>query len=120
MKNIFNKPLKICNNKKITGYNRNGYCSVNINDTGKHFVCVKVTKKFLDFTFSQNNDLITPNIQNNFPGLRPGDLWCICIHRWIEAYNFNPNIAPFIIGESTSAEILKYVSQEIIENYLID
>ena len=119
-KNIYNQPLQICNNRKTTGYNRNGYCSVNRNDSGKHFVCVRVTRKFLDFTFSRNNDLITPNIQNNFPGLLPGDFWCVCVSRWIEAYSYNPNVAPPILGKSTNIKVLQYIPQEIIQKYLID
>lgn len=83
--NVFGKKLKMCGLKPVTGYKRNGYCNLDESDEGTHIVCAVVTKDFLNFTLKKGNDLITP--RNGFPGLKVGDRWCLCVFRWIEAYN---------------------------------
>lgn len=117
-KNVYGKPLKYCNKNKITGYNRNGSCQTDEDDKGTHIVCAVMTKEFLNFTLSRGNDLITP--RRNFPGLIPGDTWCLCASRWVEAYRANPNYAPPIIGESTHEHFLKYIPNKILNMYLLD
>lgn len=112
-KNVLGKKIQICNLDPVTGYNRNGYCYNYNNDKGTHIVCSSVTDKFLKYTLSKGNDLITP--RNNFPGLKVGDKWCLCVHRWIEAYN--NNAAPLIILKSTSESILKYIPMDIVLKY---
>lgn len=113
--NVFGQKLKICGRTPMTGYLRNGYCNIDIYDRGTHIVCAVVTKKFLDFTYSKGNDLITP--RNGFPGLKPGDRWCLCVLRWIEAYN--NGVAPKIDLECTEYNVLKYVSLDILLKYSI-
>ena len=113
-RNIHGTPLNYCNRNKITGYNRNGRCETFEDDTGTHIVCAVMTKRFLQFTLSRGNDLITP--RRNFPGLVEGDVWCICALRWIEAYKADS--APPIIGDSTHEHFLDYVPKKIIEKYL--
>lgn len=117
MSNVYNKKLKPCNMEKITGYVRDGYCSPINSDSGIHIVCAIMTDNFLNFTQKRGNDLKTP--KNDFPGLKSGDVWCICVSRWIEAYNYDPSFAPYIIGASTSKNILKFIPIEILRNYLV-
>ncbi len=114
-KNVFNRPLKVCGLQPLTGYNRTGYCTYDPTDPGTHIVCAYVTDEFLQFTLSKGNDLITP--RGSFPGLKPGDRWCLCVLRWIEAYE--AGAAPFIDGQSTHQDVLKYVPYYILKQYMI-
>ena len=111
--NVLGTPLKICGSDPITGYNRSGFCSLSKDDLGTHIVCAIVTDKFLKFTKSQGNDLTTP--YGNFPGLKQGDRWCLCILRWLEAYR--NGVAPFIDLESTSDNALKYVDIRLLKKF---
>jgi len=113
--NVFGKKLKMCGLKPVTGYKRNGYCNLDESDEGTHIVCAVVTKDFLNFTLKKGNDLITP--RNGFPGLKVGDRWCLCVFRWIEAYN--NCYAPLIDLECTHSNVLKYVSLDILLQYSI-
>jgi hypothetical protein len=115
MKNIFDTELQVCGLNPLTGYMRDGYCNTHNYDYGTHIVCAVVTKEFLDFTYMKGNDLITP--RNNFPGLKPGDRWCLCVLRWIEAYN--NGVAPLIDLNSTSKNVLKYVPLDTLLKYKI-
>jgi uncharacterized protein (DUF2237 family) len=113
--NVIGTDLKLCSINPITGYTRSGSCIYNSADVGTHLMCVILNDDFLKFTKSKGNDLITPNI--NFPGLKNGQKWCICVYRWIQAYNYNRNIAPRVIPESTSMLTLKYIPMDILEKY---
>ena len=113
--NVLSKKLKLCGLNPLTGYSRNGYCNLDMYDKGTHIVCAVVTKEFLDFTYTKGNDLITP--RNGFPGLRPGDRWCLCVLRWIEAYN--NGVAPLVDLNCTQYAVLKYVSLDILAQYSI-
>lgn len=116
-KNIFGRPLQKCScNGKETGWKRNGYCSNDRLDSGTHIVCARVTKKFLEFTRTKGNDLITPNAF--FPGLVPGDCWCLCIGRWIEAYR--AGVAPPIFLERSDQSVLNYVDLDLLLEYALD
>lgn len=115
MKNVFGKDLKVCGLNPVTGYSRNGFCKLDDTDHGTHIVCAVVTKEFLDFTRRQGNDLITPS--HNFPGLKPGNRWCLCIFRWIEAYK--NGAAPFIDLNCTEQKVLQYVPYELLKRYSI-
>ena len=108
MKNVFGAPLKLCCNEPKTGYFRDGYCRTDDSDYGNHTVCAIMTKKFLEFSKSKGNDLTSPNEQYAFPGLNPGDKWCLCSLRWKEA--FDAGYAPLVELESTNEKALKYVS----------
>ena len=112
-KNVFGEKLKLCGYDPITGYNRRGFCSLSSYDTGTHIVCAIVTKEFLKFTKSRGNDLITA--RNGFSGLKPGNSWCLCVLRWIEAYN--NGVAPPIDLEATSENVLKYVDINTLLKY---
>lgn len=112
-KNIFGKPLTLCSNNPLTGYTRNGYCHSDTVDHGMHMVCAKVTPEFLEFTKSRGNDLITKT--SYFPGLKPGDFWCLCAYRWLEA--FNAGVAPPVLLEATHIEALKIIPLQYLFQY---
>ena len=107
MKNILGTELISCSFDPITGYFRNGYCQTNERDRGSHVVASVMSEKFLKFTKSVGNDLSTPNPIYNFPGLKPGDRWCLCALRWKEAYDIGS--APSVILEATHEKALDYI-----------
>jgi uncharacterized protein (DUF2237 family) len=120
--NVLGTSLKICGLNPRTGFDRSGYCSFLENDIGTHIVCAIVTDRFLNFTKSQGNDLISSS--GSFPGLKEGDRWCLCVLRWLEAYR--SGVAPLIDLEATSDIVLKFVDLSILkkfdymkENYMI-
>lgn len=112
-KNVFGEPLKICGINPLTGYSRTGFCTLSKEDIGTHIVCAIVDDKFLLFTLSKGNNLITPT--NGFPGLKAGDRWCLCVLRWIEAYK--NGAAPLVDLEATSQSVLKYVDVSLLKRY---
>ena len=117
-KNFFGKKLVECSKDPLTGFKRNGCCESVVGDYGKHIVCAQVDQKFLDYSFKNGNDLITPNKENIFPGLKEGDRWCLCAGRWFQAYE--EGFAPKIILSSTSIEIIKYIDLEILKKFALD
>jgi uncharacterized protein (DUF2237 family) len=104
MSNILNKPIQLCSSNPITGYNRDGYCTNIEGDSGTHVVCSQVTSKFLNFTKTKGNNLITS--QPGFPGLKPGDKWCLCAHRWEEARK--AGLAPPVDINATDKSALQF------------
>ncbi|TVQ91180.1 MAG: DUF2237 domain-containing protein [Bacteroidetes bacterium] len=115
MNNIFGEPLKSCCTKPLTGYFRDGYCRTDEEDNGRHVVCAIVTTEFLEFSKSRGNDLITPMPGYNFPGLKPGDKWCLCALRWKEA--FDAGYAPKVVLEATDEKALDYIAIEDLISY---
>ena len=115
MTNVLGGKLKVCGLDLLTGYSRNGFCNVDKYDRGTHIVCAIVTNNFLKFTYSKGNDLITPRY--GFKGLKHGDRWCLCVLRWIEAYN--NGVAPLIDLQCTQYNVLNYVSLDILVKYSI-
>ena len=111
-KNVFGEPLIPCSTSPMTGFYRDGCCETGPEDHGTHTVCAVMTEAFLRFTKSRGNDLSTPIPQYQFPGLKPGDRWCLCAQRWMEAYN--ANVAPPIILEATHEKTLAYIRLEEI------
>ncbi len=83
--NVLGEPLKPCSEEPMTGFFRDGCCNTSPEDLGRHVVCVRVTADFLEFSKSRGNDLSTPAPEYGFPGLNPGDQWCLCAARWQEA-----------------------------------
>jgi uncharacterized protein len=106
--NVLGEPLQICCMSPITGFYRNGKCETGTEDRGTHVVCAEITAEFLEFTKARGNDLSSPSF--SFPGLKPGDRWCLCVSRWQEA--LVAGVAPPIILESTHQAALKSVSLE--------
>ncbi len=117
-RNVFNKKLDICSKDPLTGYKRNGCCESYSNDFGKHIVCARVSEEFLNFSLKNGNDLITPNSNMQFPGLKPGDNWCLCAGRWYQA--FESNCAPKVILSATSLEVIKYIDIDILKKFALD
>ncbi|MAW50589.1 MAG: DUF2237 family protein [Candidatus Marivariicella sp.] len=114
-KNIFGEPLQSCCSKPMTGYFRDGLCRTISDDTGTHTVCAIMTKDFLEFSALKGNDLITPMPYYQFPGLKEGDKWCLCVSRWIEAEKEGK--APKLILEATHEKTLEYTSIETLIKY---
>jgi uncharacterized protein len=101
-----------------TGFYRNGYCSTGEQDLGRHTVCVQVTDDFLEFSKAAGNDLSTPVPQYLFPGLKNGDIWCLCAQRWTQALQAGK--APKLFLQATHEKTLNYVSFEILREFAID
>ncbi len=117
-KNILGSALSPCCHKPKTGYYRDGFCFVGSDDAGNHSVCAIMTKEFLEFSVAQGNDLVTPFPEAGFPGLKPGDRWCLCAARWKQAYE--AGVAPPIAPESTSSAALDVVPLNIIEKFILN
>ena len=83
--NVLGEPLKSCSQDPITGFFRDGCCNTSEADLGSHTICIEVTSKFLQYSRFRGNDLSTPVPEAEFPGLQPGDRWCLCASRWLEA-----------------------------------
>ncbi len=108
--NVLGTTLQSCCIDPKTGYFRDGLCRTRYDDAGTHVVCAIMTQEFLTFTRSKGNDLETPFPQYDFPGLKPGDKWCLCVLRWKEA--LDAGFAPPVVLESTNKIALKYVTME--------
>jgi uncharacterized protein (DUF2237 family) len=117
-KNVLGKKLETCCTSPMTGFYRNGCCDTGAEDLGLHLVCAKVTMEFLAFSKSRGNDLVTPAPMFGFPGLKPGDKWCLCVARWKEA--LEAGVAPPIILASTHEATLKYVPLALLEEYEVN
>ena len=114
-RNVLGEPLQLCCNDPQTGFYRDGYCNTGGQDFGLHVVCAEMTAEFLDYTKSQGNDLSTPRPMFNFPGLKPGDGWCLCASRWEEARQ--AGVAPPVILASTHARALEVIALDILQQY---
>ena len=114
-RNVFGEPLIPCSLDPLTGFFRNGCCETGPQDLGTHTVCAVVTAEFLDFSKSRGNDLITPRPEYQFPGLKPGDNWCLCVMRWVEAKK--AGVAPLVVLEATHEASLQVVSLEELVPY---
>ena len=116
--NVYGKELKTCCDNPKTGFFRNGSCDTCSEDRGVHTVCILATEEFLDFSKSVGNDLSTPNPEFNFPGVKPGNRWCLCAMRWKEAYEQGK--APPVFLESTHEATLKLVDFNILQQYAVN
>jgi len=115
--NVFGKPLENCSCNPLTGYLRDGFCNTTPDDFGTHVVCAIVTKEFLNYSLSKGNDLMTPIPHWKFPGLKPGDKWCLCVSRFKQAEK--ANCAPKIDLKATNKIALKYVSLTLLKKYAV-
>ena len=116
--NVIGTPLELCGEEPVTGFYRDGNCSTGDQDAGRHTVCTRVTQEFLEFSKEKGNDLTTPMPDYGFPGLKPGDQWCVCAMRWKEAYEAG-KAAPVLI-RATHARTLKIVSLDVLKAHAID
>ncbi len=106
--NVFGEKLTSCSEAPLTGFYRDGCCNTDALDRGTHTVCAIMTEEFLAYTKSQGNDLSTPRPEYQFPGLKPGDRWCLCVTRWLEAKE--AGLAPPVVLEATHEKTLQYCS----------
>lgn len=116
--NVVGGKLETCCTSPMTGYYRDGKCSTGGGDFGAHTVCAQLTEEFLQFTKSNGNDLSTPVPEFNFPGLKPGDCWCLCASRWKEA--MDAGVAPPVVLAATHALTLEYVSLDELKQHAAD
>lgn len=117
-RNVFGGPLAICSLDPLTGWFRDGCCDVDGRDLGMHVVCAEVTEEFLSHQRDIGNDLITPRQEFAFPGLKPGDRWCVCLSRWKEA--LDAGVAPPIYLKATHEEALAVVPIETLLQFALD
>jgi uncharacterized protein (DUF2237 family) len=111
--NVLGEPLKPCSFDPVTGFYRDGCCNTGPEDRGRHTVCARMTAEFLAFSRARGNDLSTPRPELGFPGLRPGDRWCLCAARWREAWEAGS--APKVVLASTHRSVLEIVPLEVLE-----
>ncbi|MFE4105565.1 DUF2237 family protein [Almyronema epifaneia] len=115
--NVLGGKLQSCCTSPMTGYYRDGMCHTGAGDVGVHVVCAQMTAEFLRFTKAQGNDLSTPMPMYQFPGLKPGDRWCLCAARWKEAYD--DGVAPPVVLEATHAAALEYASMDELKQHAV-
>jgi hypothetical protein len=116
--NVFGEALQGCNDRPQTGFFRDGCCNTSDADTGSHTVCVEVTREFLEFSRFRGNDLSTPHPEFRFPGLKPGDRWCLCAARWLEAHE--AGMAPRVVLKGTHERALEVVPLELLKSFAVD
>lgn len=117
VRNVLGTALQLCSKAPMTGYMRDGFCRRIPGDHGEHVVCAVMTLEFLKFSASRGNDLSTPMPEYDFPGLNPGDRWCLCLRRWIEA--MEAGVAPKVKLEATHENVLEWVDLETLRKYQI-
>ena len=114
-KNVLGTALVTCSENPLTGFFRNGKCDTRADDHGMHTVCALMTGEFLEFSREHGNDLSTPIPEIGFPGLKPGDYWCLCLSRWIQAYEHN--MAPKVKLEATHASVLEFIELDKLKKF---
>lgn len=113
--NIFGTPLDPCSTDPLTGFYRDGCCHTGPEDLGVHTVCVIATEDFLAFSRERGNDLSTPRPEFRFPGLRPGDRWCLCAARWKEAWEAGK--APPVVPTATHEASLEFIPLKVLVKF---
>jgi uncharacterized protein (DUF2237 family) len=114
-KNVLGTDLESCSTSPMTGFYRDGCCNTGASDDGMHTVCVEVTEDFLRFSKQKGNDLSTPNMLYDFPGLQDGDRWCLCVLRWKEAHQAGH--APLVNLRATHISALEFIDLEVLKEY---
>lgn len=117
-RNVLGDPLASCSSDPMTGYFRDGCCETGPTDKGRHIICAVMTDEFLQYSKAQGNDLTTPLAIYNFPGLKAGDQWCLCLERWKEAYKEGK--APNVVLEATHEIALERISLDVLEKFAVD
>ncbi|WP_322815976.1 DUF2237 domain-containing protein [Chloroflexus sp.] len=117
-RNVLGGPLALCSQQPLTGFFRTGCCDTGPHDVGLHVVCAQVTAEFLRFSRARGNDLITPRPEYRFPGLKPGDRWCLCALRWLEAYE--AGVAPPVILAATHEAALTVIPRAVLLAHALD
>ena len=117
-KNVLGGNLEPCSTEPMTGFYRDGCCRTGAGDAGLHVVCARMTEEFLAFSKERGNDLVTPEPQFGFPGLVPGDRWCLCIERWVEA--LEAGLAPPVILAATHVSALEFADLDALRAHALD
>jgi len=117
-RNVLGGPLEGCSVDPLTGFYRDGSCRTGPGDLGSHTVCVVVSAEFLDFQRSIGNDLSSPAPEYDFPGLNPGDRWCVTTHAWLRAHE--QGVAAFVVLAATHERALDIVPLDVLEQYAVD
>ena len=117
-KNVLGTELRCCCTAPVTGFYRDGFCQTGPMDHGSHTVCAQVTSEFLAFSKSRGNDLSTAIPAYQFPGLKAGDRWCLCVSRWQEA--FLAGVAPLVMLEACHEKALEVVDLDALKGFAID
>ena len=117
-RNVLGDPLEPCGTEPMTGFYRDGTCSCGDEDIGLHAVCAVVTEEFLDHQRSVGNDLTTPMPAYGFPGLHPGDRWCVVAARWLQAYH--DGVAAPVVLASTNERALEVVALSVLREHAVD
>jgi len=116
--NVFDEPLLTCGDRPVTGFFRDSKCNTCKEDVGSHTVCIEASKEFLEFSRFKGNDLSRPMPEYGFDGLKPGDSWCLCAARWLEAYK--DNMAPRVFLTKTHKRALEIVPFELLKKFAVD
>lgn len=116
--NVLGQPLEVCGMDPVTGYYRNGCCQTGPGDVGLHVVCAVMTEEFLAFSKARGNDLSTPRPEMGFAGVLPGDQWCLCVTRWMEAHE--AEVAPGVALKATHLSALEFVPLDVLRKYAVD
>ena len=116
--NVLGETLQQCGSRPLTGFYRDGCCNTGKEDVGLHTVCIEATHEFLEFSKASGNDLSTPRPEFGFPGLQPGDCWCLCALRWQEAYE--ASVAPWVMLSSTHEVTLEHIPLTQLKEYARD
>ena len=117
-RNVLGGPLGTCSERPLTGFFRDGCCNTSDEDLGRHTVCVVLTAEFLEFSKAAGNDLSTPRPEYDFPGLQPGDRWCLCAARWRQAWE--AGAAPRVVLNATNEATLDLVPLEALKAFAVD
>ncbi len=116
-RNVLGTILQSCSTAPMTGWHRDGCCRTGAGDQGVHVVCARVTARFLEFSKQRGNDLSTPRPEFSFPGLSPGNQWCLCAARWQEAYE--ANCAPQVVLEATHESALEFIDLASLKQHAV-
>ena len=117
-RNVLGGPLGVCSEQPVTGFYRTGCCDTGPDDLGRHTVCIVASAEFLAFSKARGNDLSTPRPEFDFPGVQPGQRWCLCAARWKEA--LKAGMAPKVVLNATNEATLDIVSLEELKRYAVD
>ena len=115
--NVFGEALIGCGGDPVTGFFRDNMCNTSPQDVGSHTICIEANEHFLAFSRAQGNDLSTPIPEFNFAGIKPGDTWCLCAMRWLEAYQHDS--APRVYLRKTHIKALDIVPIELLKKYAL-
>lgn len=117
-RNVLGGPLGVCSENPVTGFYRTGCCDTGPQDVGRHTVCIVATAEFLAFSKARGNDLSTPVPEWGFPGVKPGQRWCLCAARWVEAYQ--AGMAPQVVLNATNEATLDLIPLDVLKRHAVD